>query len=70
MAEIKNSRLSLNFVTGYTDEGDPIFKAKHYRNIDPQAGSEPLFATAEAIAALQQHYLERVERSNTYELGM
>ncbi|MCD8509947.1 MAG: DUF1659 domain-containing protein [Bacillus sp. (in: Bacteria)] len=70
MAEIKNSRLSLNFVVGFTDEGEPIFKAKHYRNIDPQAGSEAVYDSAMALAGLQQHEVERVERSNTYELGL
>lgn len=70
MGEIKFSRLSLNFLTSFTDQGDPIFKAKHYRNIDPQASSEAVYETAVVLASLQQHEVERVERSNTYELGL
>lgn len=70
MGEIKFSRLSLNYLTRFTDEGEPVFKPKHYRNIDPEAGSEALYATAVALSSLQLHQVERVERSNTYELGL
>ncbi|MDQ0254489.1 hypothetical protein J2S74_001868 [Evansella vedderi] len=68
MGDIVFSRLSLHFVTGYNDEGEPIFKAKHYRNIVPQAESTQLFQAAMALASLQKNELEKVERSNTYEL--
>lgn len=51
MGEIKNSRLSLNYLIRFTDEGDPVFKAKHYRNIDPLAGSEAIYETAMALAS-------------------
>ncbi|MDG5789215.1 DUF1659 domain-containing protein [Evansella sp. AB-P1] len=69
MGDITFSRLSLLFITGYNDEGEPVMKAKHFNNIIPQADSEKLFQTALALASLQKHDLDIVERSNTYELG-
>lgn len=69
MGDIVLSRLVLTFVTGFTDDGEPIFKVKQFRNIAPEAANENLFNTAVALASLQKHDLDLVERNNTYELG-
>lgn len=69
MAELVSSRLVLMFITGFTDEGDPIYKMKSFQNINTEATNEQLYETAVALASLQQHQLHLVERNNKYELG-
>ena len=69
MGTITHCRLSILYVTGYKVDGNPIFKLKQFRNILPQAADENLYQTALAIAALQQHDVQKVERNNTYELA-
>ena len=69
MGTITHCRLSIQYVTGYKVDGNPIFQLKQFRNILPQAADENLYQTALAIAALQQHDLQKVERNNTYELA-
>ncbi|ADU31235.1 DUF1659 domain-containing protein [Evansella cellulosilytica] len=68
MAYLANTRLSLTFITGYNEEGEPIFKVKSFNNIEPSTENEQLFSTAAALASLQKYDVEKIERSNTYEL--
>ncbi|MFA9559930.1 DUF1659 domain-containing protein [Evansella sp. AB-rgal1] len=70
MEKIVNSRLTLSFITSYTDEGEPIFKTKSFQNIATRATGENLLQVAVALASLQKHELESVERGNTYDLTM
>ena len=68
MGEITFSRLTLCYITGYDGDGEPIFTNKHYRNISPDALSASLYQVATALASLQKHDLDVVERNNTYEI--
>lgn len=69
MGSVVSSRLVLMFITAFTEEGDPIYKAKQFQNIKTTATNEQLFETALALASLQKHELDLVERVNKYELG-
>ncbi|TMW71528.1 DUF1659 domain-containing protein [Alteribacter natronophilus] len=63
-----NSRLSLVFRTGYTDEGKEIERTRNFQNVITDANNEGLAQAAQAIASLQIHPLARIERNNTYDL--
>ncbi|UCZ52046.1 DUF1659 domain-containing protein [Bacillus shivajii] len=67
--EAMNTRLSITFVTGYDDDGLEMYQTRHFNNIHPASESEDLLQVANALASLQQHQLEKIERFNTYDLA-
>ncbi|MGO4889433.1 DUF1659 domain-containing protein [Anaerobacillus sp. MEB173] len=62
------SRLTLTFEIGTTGTGDPIFRNKNFNNIKTLASDEQLRNTGIALATLQKHSLEKMDRSNTISL--
>lgn len=64
-----DSRLSLIFFIGLDEDGEEIFQTRSFRNVKPDATDEALYETAVAMASLSEPALEKVERSNTYELN-
>lgn len=68
MNEAVLSRLSITFFVGFDDDSNEVFQTRHFRNVKTDVSNESVLMTAQAIASLQQYELEKIERSNTYEL--
>ncbi|RSK29200.1 DUF1659 domain-containing protein [Bacillus sp. HMF5848] len=62
---MKDSQLRIVYVVGSDENGEPIFKNKNYNNVKTEAVADQLFAVAQAIASLQQHTVDHLERNNT-----
>lgn len=62
------SRLSIIFLTGTNEKGEPIFKTKSFNNIKETATNEQLTNIANALARLQNYDIDHIERTNIYNL--
>lgn len=62
------SQLRLYFVVGENEKGEDVFKSKLFNNVKIDASVDGLYAVATALAPLQVHPLDKVERGETAEI--
>ncbi|GGJ82498.1 hypothetical protein GCM10007063_01260 [Lentibacillus kapialis] len=48
--------------------GKPIYKAKRFNNVKPEAAADQLYAIATVVAGLQERPLYMVERHDEFEI--
>ncbi|MGY4690833.1 DUF1659 domain-containing protein [Salibacterium sp. K-3] len=68
MAEMINSRLTLEFIAGMDEFGETIFKQKNFNNVKTEAGDASLLTVANAVGVLQEHPVIAVTRTNEYDI--
>ncbi|WML41521.1 DUF1659 domain-containing protein [Neobacillus sp. OS1-2] len=67
-ALLEGTKLRLVFEAGLDDEGKPIFKAKTFSNVTKAASADQLSQAAQALAALCNDKLNKVERNDSNEI--
>lgn len=65
---INESQLRLRYNQGLDVDGKPIYKTKNYNYLKTTVTSDDMQVVALAIAGLQQHTLENVQRNSNYEI--
>ena len=68
LALLEGTKLRLEFDAGLNDKGKPIVKAKTFSNVTKVATTEQLSQAAQAIAALCNDRLTKVERNDSTEI--
>ncbi|WP_335871797.1 DUF1659 domain-containing protein [Bacillus sp. 2205SS5-2] len=68
-ADLKDSRLRLEFDHGVDGEGKPVFKGKSYSNIRLDATPDEIYASVQAIAGLSSKSLYNVEKNDAYDIN-
>lgn len=58
----KASRLTIKVQTGISATGSPVYRVRTYRNVKPTAPEADLFAVGQALAGLQKHVLNSINR--------
>ncbi len=58
----ETANLIVTFQAGVDENNEPITVARTFRNINPDASSAALHATAQAISTLVGHTIVKVER--------
>ncbi|MFB4162886.1 DUF1659 domain-containing protein [Alteribacillus sp. JSM 102045] len=69
MAEIVNSRLTLELNGGANDNGDTILKYKSFQNVKTDAADEDLQSVAISLGGLQELPLVSIKRVNEYDIS-
>lgn len=69
MAEIINSRLTLELNGGADDNGDTMIKYKHFNNVKNDAQDEDLQTVAMSLSELQELPMVAVKRVNEYDIS-
>jgi Protein of unknown function (DUF1659). len=54
--------LRLRFQTGVDNQGNPVYRDRTLRSIDPNASDQNLFDVAQALANLQEYTLDSITR--------
>lgn len=67
-ALLEGTKLRLVFETGVDGEGNPILKSKTFSNVKKEATVDQLFQAAQAITALCNDTLNKVERNDSTEI--
>ncbi|MED4228046.1 DUF1659 domain-containing protein [Neobacillus cucumis] len=67
-ALLAGTKLRLLFDAGIDNEGNPILKSRSFNNIKKEATVDQLFQAAQAISALCNDSLSRVERTDNSEI--
>lgn len=62
------SRIQLQVITGFSEDGKPVVRSRSYANIKPAASNEDLYQTGKEMAELQEHDLEVIRRIDEIEL--
>ncbi len=62
------TRLQLRLQVGIDSQGNPKFGTRSFANLKPGADSEGLYQLGQALAGLQEHYLEAIRRVDEVEL--
>ncbi|MFZ4454555.1 DUF1659 domain-containing protein [Salibacterium aidingense] len=68
MAEMINSRLTLEFEAGVDENGETTFKQKNFNNVKPEAEDNSLLTIANAIGVLQDLPVNGITRTNEYDI--
>ncbi|SFP67526.1 DUF1659 domain-containing protein [Salibacterium halotolerans] len=68
MAEMINSRLTLEFNAGMDETGETVFKQKNFNNVKPEAADPSLLTVATALGQLQELPVTAVTRTNEYDI--
>ncbi|MEI5906712.1 DUF1659 domain-containing protein [Bacillus spongiae] len=68
-ADLKDSRLRLEYDYGFDSEGKPIIKGKSYSNVQLNVSTDEIYASALAIASLCSKSLFKVELNEAYDLN-
>ncbi|MFC5627787.1 DUF1659 domain-containing protein [Aliibacillus thermotolerans] len=69
MAEMMNSRLTLELDGGVNEHGETVFKYKHFNNVKVNAEDASLREVAYALSTLQERPLLMVRRVNEYDIS-
>ncbi|RSL32716.1 DUF1659 domain-containing protein [Salibacterium salarium] len=69
MAEMIDSRLTLEFNAGTNESGDMVFTYKRFNNVKTDAEDASLQAIASALGTLQQLPVIGVKRTNEYDIS-
>jgi hypothetical protein len=64
VANLLETKLRIVFEVGMDEKGKPIYKAKTLNNIKKEATTDQLFQVAQAISALANDSLIKVERDD------
>lgn len=64
VANLLETKLRIVFETGMDEKGKPIYKAKTLNNIKMEATTDQLFQVAQAISALANDSLIKIERND------
>jgi hypothetical protein len=67
-AILADSNLRLVYEVGVNEKGEPIYKGKMYSNIQDNATAEQLHQASQALAALCNDVLSRIERNDRSEI--
>jgi hypothetical protein len=67
-ALLEGTKLRLVFEAGVDGEGKPILKAKTFSNVTKAATADQLSQAAQAVAALCNDTLNKVERNDSTEI--
>lgn len=67
-AILADSNLRLVYEVGVDEKGEPIFKGKMYSNIQRNATADQLYQASQALAALCNDVLSRIERNDKTEV--
>ena len=67
-AMLKDSRLTLVFETGMSEDGKPIHKTKSYANVQKDATPDQLSQAADALGSLSAYPLISVERTDKHNI--
>lgn len=65
---VKRTRLQLKMNTGNDDKGKAIIRSKTYSNIKVNALDENIYGVGLALAGLQMHPVDIIQRLNDVEL--
>jgi len=67
-ALLEGTKLRLVFEAGLDKNGEPIYKAKTFSNVKTDATIDQLYQAAQAITALCNDTLNKVERNDSSEI--
>ncbi|MEW6458145.1 MAG: DUF1659 domain-containing protein [Bacillota bacterium] len=62
------SVLVARFAVGVDGKGNPVFRTRRWSNVKPEAADQAVYDAALALAGLQVHPLNAVQRQVTSEL--
>jgi hypothetical protein len=65
---LEGTKLRLVFEAGVDEKGNPILKAKTFSNVTKAATANQLSQAAQAVAALCNDMLTKVERNDSSEI--
>ncbi len=68
LATLIDSKLRLVFEVGMDEQGHPVYKSKTFNNVKPNATTDQLFQTAEALGVLCNDLLYTVERNDSSDI--
>ncbi len=54
--------LSLEVQAGVNTQGNPVYRGRNYKSIDPSAADQDLYDVAQTIAGLQSYTLSKISR--------
>ena len=60
--------LSLEVQTGIDAQGNPVYRSRNYKSINPNAADQDLYDVAQAIAGLQSYTLSKISRVDNAQL--
>lgn len=60
--------LGLELQTGVDAQGNPVYRNKNLRNINPAAADQDLFDAAQTLAGLQEYTLNQISRVDSAQL--
>jgi len=68
--EVLPVRTNLQIVvqTGTSDEGNPIYRTRNFRNVKTDAADQDVYDVGVALAGLQQHPVNAIQRLNEFDL--
>ncbi len=68
--EVLPVRTNLQIVvqTGTSDEGNPIYRTRTFRNVKTDAADQDVYDVGAALAGLQQHPVNVIQRLNEFDL--
>ncbi|MGG3466117.1 DUF1659 domain-containing protein [Neobacillus pocheonensis] len=67
-ALLEGTKLRLVFEAGMDEKGNPLYKAKSYSNVKKEATADQFNQAAQAIGALTNAVLNKVERNDSSEI--
>lgn len=67
-ALLEGTKLRLVYEAGMDEKGSPLYKAKSFSNVKKEATADQLNQAAQAIAALTNDTLNKVERNDSSEI--
>ncbi|NLU49420.1 MAG: DUF1659 domain-containing protein [Syntrophomonadaceae bacterium] len=62
------SELVINIQDGVNAQGNPVIRARRYRNVKPTAAAQDVYAVGQSLAGLQDKPLTGIQRRDLVEL--
>ncbi len=60
--------LQLELQTGVDAQGNPVYRSKNLKSVNPAAVDQDLFDVAQALAGLQEYTLSKISRVDSAQL--